>query len=230
MILNDIINFDYVNLILDDESLTSKKMRRAIKKTISNKTSNLNDISNRVIRSAMKITNEQIRSLFERCLRDEMQSIHFKRVATILLRKSNNKDYTNSKSYKSIALLNTLSKTLKSIISKRIRYVVETHATLSNTQMKIKKQRFVNTALQLITKKIHTIWSNSKKKVISLLSLNVSKTFDNVSHARLLHNMRKRRVLALLLNWIKNFLRERRTTLTIDEYTLLERRTKINIS
>ena len=95
-----------------------------------------------------------------------MQSTHFKRVATILLRKSNNKDYTNSKSYKLIVLLNTLNKTLKSIISERIRYVVETHATLSNIQMKVKKQRFVNTTLQLITKKIHTIYNNSKKKVI----------------------------------------------------------------
>ena len=146
----------------------------------------------------MKITSEQIRSLFERYLRDEMQSTHFKRVATILLQKSNNKDYTNFKSYKSIRLLNTLNKTLKLIISKRIRYVVETHATLSNTQMRIKKQRFVDTILQLITKKIHTIWSSSKKKVTSLLSLNMSKTFDNVSHARLLHNIRERRVLVRL--------------------------------
>ena len=72
MILNDIINFNYVNVILDNESLTNREIRRIIKKTISNKTSNLNDISNKVIRSAMKITNEQIRSLFERCLRDEM--------------------------------------------------------------------------------------------------------------------------------------------------------------
>ena len=133
MILNDIVNFDYVNLILDDESLTSKKIKHAIKKTISNKTSNLNEISNKVIRNAIRIVNEQIRSLFERCSRDEMQSIHFKRVVTILLRKSNNRDYTNSKSYKSITLLNTLRKMLKSIILKRIRYVVETHATLSNT-------------------------------------------------------------------------------------------------
>ena len=164
MILNDIVDFNYVNLILDDKSLTSREIRRAIEKTISNKTSNLNDISNRVIRNTMRITNEQIRSLFERCFRDDVQSVHFKRVATILLRKSNNKDYTNFKSYKSITLLNTLSKTLKSIVSKRIRYVVEMHATLSNTQMRIKKQRFVDTTLQLITKKIHTIWSNSKKK------------------------------------------------------------------
>ena len=32
MILNDIVNFDYVNFIFDDKSLTSKEMRRVIKK------------------------------------------------------------------------------------------------------------------------------------------------------------------------------------------------------
>ena len=68
-----------------------------------------------------------------------LQFVHFKRIATILLWKSNNKNYTNFKLYKSIALLNILSKILKSIISKRIRYIVEMHTTLSNTQMKVKK-------------------------------------------------------------------------------------------
>ena len=58
IILNDIINFDYVNFILDDKSLTNIAIRRAIKKKISNKTSNFNNISNRVILSAMKIANE----------------------------------------------------------------------------------------------------------------------------------------------------------------------------
>ena len=72
MILNDIVNFDYVNLILDDKSLTSKEMRRVIEKMIFNKTLNFNDISNKMIRSAMRITNEQIRSLFERCICDKM--------------------------------------------------------------------------------------------------------------------------------------------------------------
>ena len=85
MILNDIVNFDYINLILDDESLTIKEIKRAIKQTITNKTSNFNDILNKLVRSVMIVINEQIRLLFERCFRDKMQSIHFKRIATILL-------------------------------------------------------------------------------------------------------------------------------------------------
>ena len=37
-------------------------------------------------------------------------------------------------------------------------------------------------------------------------------------------------MLTLLLNWVRDFLRKRRTTLTINEYTLFERRAKVNIS
>ena len=127
----DIINFNYINFILDVESLTNRKIKQAIEKKISNKISDFNDVSNEMIRSAMRITNEQIRSLFKRCLRDEIQSIYFKRIVIILLRKSNNKDYTRSKLYKSITLLNTLSKILKIIILEYIRYVVVTYAILS---------------------------------------------------------------------------------------------------
>ena len=74
-----------------------------------------------------------------------------------MLRKSNKKNYTKLSSYKSIALLNTLNKMLKSIMSKRFRYVVEMLNMFSNIQIKARKQRSINTTLQFITKKIHTI-------------------------------------------------------------------------
>ena len=74
-----------------------------------------------------------------------------------MLRKPKKKNYSKSSSYKSIALLNTLNKMLKSIMFKRIRYAVETLKTLSNTQMSARKQRSMNTTLQFITEKIHTI-------------------------------------------------------------------------
>ena len=74
-----------------------------------------------------------------------------------MLQKSRKKNYAKSSSYKSIALLNTLNKILKSIMFKYIQYVVETPKTLSNIQINAHKQRSINTILQIITKKIHTI-------------------------------------------------------------------------
>ena len=50
----------------------------------------------------------------------------------------------------------------------------------------------------------------------SLLLLDVSGAFDNVSHQRLLHNLRSRRVDERLVRWIASFLSNRRTRIVVD--------------
>jgi len=54
--------------------------------------------------------------------------------------------------------------------------------------------------------------------------------FNNVAHSKLLHDMKKRRVLRLLLKFVKNFLRNRRIMITIDDYTTMKRSVNVNIS
>ena len=48
------------------------------------------------------------------------------------------------------------------------------------------------TAFQQITKKVYIIWEKEKKKIVSLLLLNVFKTFNRVSHVQLIHNLKKK--------------------------------------
>ncbi len=86
-----------------------------------------------------------------------MQSFYFKKTITIMLRKSRKKKYSKLSFFKFIALLNTLNKILELIISKHLRYIVETYDTLLNTQIKVRRQCLIDMTLQLITKKIHTI-------------------------------------------------------------------------
>jgi len=51
-----------------------------------------------------------------------------------------------------------------------------------------------------------------------------------VTHNRLLHNIRKRKILKLLLKFVKNFLKNWRTTITINNYTTTKRDVNVNIS
>ena len=95
--------------------------------------------------------------------------------------------------------------------------------------MSARRQRSMNTTLQFITKKIHTIWNEQKKKVTSLFNLNVNDAFDNVSHLRFFHNMRKRKISDRLLKWMKNFLKNRSTILIIEDHTMTKRRISVNI-
>jgi len=59
--------------------------------------------------------------------------------------------------------------------------------------------------------------------------LNEKSAFNNVAHNRLLHNMKKKRVFRLLLEFVKNFLRNRRIMITIDDYMMMKRSVNINI-
>ena len=64
----------------------------------------------------------------------------------------------------------------------------------------------------------------------SFFSLNVNKIFDNVSHFRFLHNMKKKKISDKLLKWIENFLKNRSTTLIIKNHTMTKCRISVNIS
>ncbi len=144
--------------------------------------------------------------------------------------KLNKKNYFNAKTYKSITLLDTLSKILKFIIFEHLQNVVEVCNLISNIQMRTCKYRLINTTLQLITKKIYIVWSDTRRRVVSLLSLNEKSAFNNIAHSKLLHDMKKRRVLRLFLEFVKNFLKDRCIMITINDYTMTKCSVNINIS
>lgn len=69
----------------------------------------------------------------------------------------------------------------------------------------------------MLLEQIQGVW-DSHTPVVSLLLLDVSEAFDNVSHQRLLHNLRKRRIPTTVIAWIESFLSDRTSTLKLPEY------------
>ena len=96
--------------------------------------------------------------------------------------------------------------------------------------MRVCKHKSIDTTLQLITKKIHTVWSDMRRRVVSLLSLNEKNAFDNMMHSKLLHNMKKRKVSRLFLKFVKNFVKDRCIMITIDDYMMMKCSVNIDIS
>jgi hypothetical protein len=68
--------------------------------------------------------------LFDAFYRLSIYLTAFKRAITVLLRKSKKKDYSDSKVYRLIVLLNTLEKALKAVVAERIRFAAETYTLL----------------------------------------------------------------------------------------------------
>jgi len=69
-----------------------------------------------------------------------------------------------------------------------------------------------------------------RKRVVSLLSLNEKSAFDNMIHSKLLHDMKKRKVSRLLLEFVKNFLKDQCIMITIDDYMMMKCNVNIDIS
>jgi len=67
------------------------------------------------------------------------------------------------------------------------------------------------------------------RRVVLLLSLNEKNAFDNVTHSRLLHNMKKRKVSRLLLKFVKNFLKDQCIMIIINDYMTMKCSMNINI-
>ena len=108
---------------------------------------------------------------------------------------------------------------LESIIARKISYLTEKLRLIPDTQMGARPGRATDTALELLTEQVHTVWNQGKDKVASLLSIDVSGAFDTVSHRRLIHNLRKRKIPEWITKWTESFLKERETTLTINQRT-----------
>ncbi len=222
-------DFEYSFLIENDASLMHRKIKRIIYKMMLNKILKHTEYINKIMRRLVNDASKQIRSLFEKCLQKKIQSTQFKSAITIVMQKSDKKNYFNVKTYKSIVLLDTLSKILKFIIFKHLWNIIEVCNSILNIQMRVHKHRSTDTTLQLITEKIHIIWSDTRRRIVSLLNLNEKSAFNNVAHSRLLHDMKKRRILRLLLEFVKNFLRNWRIMITIDDYMTMKRSVNVNI-
>jgi len=61
------------------------------------------------------------------------------------------------------------------------------------------------------------------------LSPNSKNVFDNIIYSRFLHNIKKRKIFELFFEFVKDFLKNKRTIITINNYTIIEYIININI-
>jgi hypothetical protein len=154
--------------------------------------------------------------LFETCIQLFYHSKTFKKVNTITLKKTRKNDYIISKTYRFIIFLNIMNKIMKSIMNKRIAWLMKTYRLLFDFHMKCRKNKSIESTLKFFTKQIHIVWNKNTNRIIILLNLDVIKAFDMISHERLIYDLQKRRISKWIIDWMINFLQNRTTTLTMN--------------
>ena len=207
---------------IDLPPITEKEVMEAMLTTKPMKAPGPDGIPNKALQAAAKLLGAHLTSVFNQSLNLGHCPAHFRCSTTVVLRKPGKDDYTVPKAYRPIALLNTIGKIMDAVLARRLSYLVETENVLPNSHMGGRKKRSTEHGLHAIIEKIYAAWNTAEGQVASLLLLDVSGAFDNVSHQRLLHNLRTRKVDEKLVRWIASFLSNRRTRITIDGYESAE--------
>jgi hypothetical protein len=228
---NDLQKFNYRVLVEKSKiNIQKNEIKQTIKRCKSNNVSKFDDISNRILKILCTKIMLSLINLFQVCVKLNYHSLCFRIAYIIALKKLNRKNYSKIKTYRFIILLNTLSKILKSIIARRINNLAKTHDMFSISQMSDRKNRSCETALKLLIEQIHTVWNMKKDKITTLLSMNVIDVYDHVFRNKLLHNLRKKDISDWIIRWTNNFMKDKHTSLTLNNATMTSRLIKTDIS
>ena len=103
-------------------------------------------------------------------------------------------------------------------MANRLSKVPEARHLLPDEQMGARQLRSTISAVELITEQVHSIWGKNKRRVASQLSLDISGAFDNVSHDRLIHNMRAKGIPRWTMLFIESFLEDRNTSMNLGSF------------
>lgn len=217
--LQDMEGYEYPPDILPFPDFTEREIQKAIKNLSPNKAPGKDAIPNKILQRASQHSQfiPLLTIIFNRSLKEGICHEHFKEAVTVVLRKDHQGTYTVPKAYRPIALLNTLGKAMESVLAKRISYLAQEYHLLPKTHIGGRKITSTEHGIHLTLEKIHNAWV-SNQPIVSMLFLDVSGAFDNVSHSRLIHNLRKRGLPMVLINWIKDFLTDRKTSIKLPKY------------
>lgn len=197
--------------------ITEPEIERAVRRASPNKAPGTDGITNNVLQKVLDLILPTLYRLFNASWSMGYYPQHFRQSITVVLRKPGKEDYSQPKAYRPIALLNTIGKALEAVVGTRLMFLAEKFNLLPFSHVGGRKMASTEHAIHSLLTRIHQAWDRGQ--VASLLLLDVSGAYDNVSHPRLLHNLRKRKIDATTANWIASFLNDRTTTLILPEFT-----------
>lgn len=195
--------------------LTEKETMEAIKRASPNKAPGPDQIPNKVLQAGITQLTTPLTNLYNNCLQAGYYPKAWRSSTTVALRKPNKGDYTKPKSYRPVALLNTMGKILDSILARRLAHMAESCGLLPNTHMGGRAASSCEHAIHLMLERIY--WARRHNLVVTLLLMDVSGAFDNVNWDRLIHNLKQKRIPTEWVSIIRSFLQGRETRIRLPE-------------
>ena len=206
----------YPEPLPDPPQLSTEQLLAHIVKLAPYKAHGPDGIPNIVLQKCADLLLERLMKIYRAILDLGIYFDPWREFTTIVLRKPGKPSYEVPKAYRPIALISTMAKVLTSIVAENLSRIVEQHHLLPRTHFSGRPGRSTVDAIQYLVHKISTAWRENK--VASVLFLDVEGAFPNAVNAKLIHNLKKRRVPKAIVQFITQLLQNRRTKLKFDDY------------
>jgi len=207
-------------LLLKESIQWSKVIKEKIKHAINfsalRKAFESNDMSFAIIQQVYKTILKIFNLMYSDLIENDYHLKIWCKGTKIILKKSDKLNYSISKTYRIITLLNCLDKVAEKIIAVQLFYTAEINNKLLNfDQMKGRKQR---SAINAVLNLVHDVqMTKSRENTLICLLLDVKEVFDHVVLKQLIKILIKLKISVNLINWVKCFLQNRIIDLAFDD-------------
>ena len=196
--------------------VTQEQIHAQLKKLKPYKAPGPDGIPNIVLTRCADVIVDRLFYIFQAMLEKGIMYKPWKEFTTVVLRKPGKSSYSTPKSYRPIALLNTMWKVITAIIANHITYYTEKHHLLPANHFGGRPGRTTSDAIHLLSNKVKASWR--KQEVASVLFLDIEGAFPNANPTRLVHNLRKRCLPGKYAKFVRNMLAGRSTVLKFDGF------------
>ena len=208
---------DYPAPLPDPPPINKQQIEKVIRRLSPYKVPGPDGIPNIVLQKCFNIIADHLLYIYQAILTLEEFYDPWREFTTIVIKKPDKPNYEIPKAYRPIALISTLAKVLTALIADSISSLVEQHQLLPKTHFGGRPGRTTTDAIHYMVHKIKLAWADNK--VASVLFLDVEGAFPNAVTQKLIHNLKKRRIPTLYINFIRILLTNRRTRIKFDDFT-----------
>ncbi len=163
-------------------------------------------IGPRLLKELKSVIGPSLHSLFSCSLQQMKIPLIWKQANVVPIHKK--EDKADPSNYRPVSLLNTISKIFEKIVFKYLFNYLRDTMAISNFQSGFLPGCSTTCQLAEIYHKFCDAVSNGKE--VRVVFLDISRAFDRVWHAGLLYKLRRAGIKGSLLEWIKNYLSERK--------------------
>ena len=168
------------------------------------------------LRLAWPLIGRMVSTLFQKCLEQGYHPAPF-RTATLVVIPKEKPDKSSPRSYRLIALLSVLGKGLERLVARRLAWVAITEGVLHPQHFGALPGRSATDLAAAVVHDIEEAWA--RRKVATMLTLDVRGAFDAVLPGRLVQRLRQQGWPGTVVRWVASFLTQRSAALRLDGET-----------